>query len=95
MSGLKKSTVSSVPYLAFSRVTIVSRSPACVTSSALPSMTTGSPGSSVAMVHRGSPRRLRALRERLLLLNHSAASCQIPHTGMTCGRPSAHSVTTQ
>jgi hypothetical protein len=49
----------------------------------------------VVTTHRGSADRFFDLREGLLLLNQNVASCQIPHTGIACGRPSGHLVTTQ
>jgi hypothetical protein len=64
-------------------------------SSAIPSTTTGFSASSVVTTHRGSPDRFFDLREGLLLLNQNISSCQIPHTGIACGRPSGHLVTTQ
>ena len=39
------------------------------------------------MLTRGSASRLRAFRDARPLLNHTALSCQIPQTGITCGFP--------
>lgn len=66
-----------------------------MTTSAVPSTTTGSTGLSVVTTQRGSAARLRALRERRLLENQNAPSCQTPQTGMACGRPSGQLVATQ
>jgi hypothetical protein len=64
-------------------------------SSAVPSRTTGFCVSSVATKHRGSASRFFDFREPLLLLNQKAPPCHIPHTGIVCGRPSGHTLTTQ
>ena len=62
---------------------------------AMPSSTTGSQALSVAIEHRASAARLRALLDLTLLLNHSAPPSQAAQTGMRCGRPSARTVDTQ
>jgi hypothetical protein len=81
--------------LAFSTANIVARSSGELTSSAVPSTTTGFCVSSVATTHRESAIRFLDLRDPLLLLNHNIPSCHIPHTGMVCGRPSGHTLTSQ
>ena len=63
--------------------------------SATPSTMTGFSASSVVTVHRGSAARLRALTDRPPHENHSRPSCQTPHTGDACGRPSGRTVDTQ
>ena len=68
---------------------------ASTTRSARPSTITGSRGSSVVMAQRGSAARLRALRERTPLENHSRPSRHTPQTGITCGAPSGRTVAHQ
>jgi hypothetical protein len=66
-----------------------------VTTSASPSITTGSTAFSVVTTQRGSAARLRTLRDPRLLENQNAPSCQTPQTGMACGRPSGQRLATQ
>jgi MFS transporter, DHA2 family, multidrug resistance protein len=93
--GSRNSTVMPASYLAFMRSTKRATASNWVTSAALPSSTTGSAASSVVTTQRASAARLRALRDRRLLLNQSAARSHTPHTGITCGLPSGHRVVTQ
>jgi hypothetical protein len=79
----------------FTRETSSWIAPSSRITSATPSTTTGSMALSVVTTQRGSARRLRALRDRALLLNQTDSSCQIPQTGITWGRPSGHTVATQ
>jgi hypothetical protein len=51
--------------------------------------------SSVVTTQRESAVRFLDLRDCLLLLNQSAPSCHIPHTGIACGRPSGQTLTNQ
>jgi hypothetical protein len=62
---------------------------------ALPSTTTGSSASSVVTTQRGSAARLRALRDRGPLLNHTASPSHTAQTGIECGRPSGHRLVIQ
>ena len=58
-------------------------------------MITGSEASSVETQHRGSERRLCALRDPAAVVNHSVLSSHMPQTGIVCGRPSGQTLTTQ
>jgi hypothetical protein len=91
----KKSTVRPPPYLALTRSVNASLAARPGSRTAVPSRITGSLGSLVVTVARGSRSRLRALRERGPQLNHTASPSHTPHTGVTCGRPSGWMVATQ
>jgi hypothetical protein len=61
----------------------------------VPSTTTGFCVSSVATTHLASVVKFLDLRDCLLLLNRKVPSFHIPQTGIACGRPSGHTLTTQ
>jgi len=79
----------------FSSVSIKASSSGELIRRAVPSTTTGLFASSVATTQRGFAVRFLDLRDGLLLLNQNSSLCHIPQTGIACGRPPGHVVTSQ